>query len=807
MYTIATVVLENASPGFDREYSYFVPVQMEASVQAGCRVRVPFGGGNKARTGLVLAVAQVQERDARLKPISSVLDREPVLNPEGLRLLRYLRECTFCTWFDALKALIPTGIGIKPRLVYSSGNISTEGLPPHLLEVVELLRSKKNRMEESALCEKTGLVPGDRALTYLEENGYIVKSELLRQNIMDEKVVMVRLREEQPGVKLTKRQREAVAFLEENGAASLKEVCYYCSMTRAVVDRLRDHGVVEYYDEPRFRDPYENGVMEPEEAPALSEEQAAALKKLRSLLDQEKPGTALLYGVTGSGKTEVFLSLIAEVLARGKTVIVLVPEISLTAQTVRAFHKRFGERVAVLHSGLSLGERMDQWKRIREGLADIVVGTRSAVFAPLENVGLIVLDEEQEHTYHSEKSPRFHARDVAKFRCGHHGALLLLASATPSVESYHHAATGAYSLVTLEKRFGAAELPDVYVVDMGEAENIGQSHMFSERLLQELHYNLEHGEQSILLMNRRGYSTLVRCSVCGAVEECPNCSVSLTYHSANDSLVCHYCGYAKRKPAKCGECESEMIRYSGSGTQKIQEELESLYPDARILRIDMDTTLSKFSHEKLFHAFSGKEYDIMIGTQMVAKGLNFPNVTLVGVLAADQSLYAADFRSYERSFALLTQVVGRSGRGLHKGRALIQTYSPDHPIIALAAEQDYPRYFSQEIRSRKHHLYPPFCTMAGVGFVGVSLDEVCRWSVLFLEKFKEFAAAYPGLPIRVLGPVQADTLKVAGKYRRKLVIKCRNNRETRALFRQVLDWFYKECRTVTAFIDMHYDRI
>ncbi|MDL2233566.1 primosomal protein N' [Ruminococcaceae bacterium OttesenSCG-928-L11] len=541
--------------------------------------------------------------------------------------------------------------------------------------------------------------------------------------------------------------------------------------------------------------------------PPLSGEQQAALEQLQEQLSQPKPKPALLYGVTGSGKTQVFLALIESVLRKRKSVIVLVPEISLTGQTVQAFHMRFGKRVAVLHSGLSLGERMDEWKRIRAGDADIVVGTRSAVFAPVQNLGLIVLDEEQEHTYHSEKSPRYHARDVAKFRCSQTGSLLLLSSATPSVESYYYAKQGQYSLITLEERFGDAQLPDVYMVDMREAESISTSHTFSERLLQELHYNLTHGEQSILLLNRRGYSTLIKCSACGAVEECPNCSVSMTFHTANDSLVCHYCGYAKKRPAKCTECGSEMIRFSGVGTQKIQEELEALYPDARILRVDMDTTLTKFSHERLFLAFSSKEYDIMIGTQMVAKGLNFPDVTLVGVLAADQSLYAMDFRSFERSFALLTQVVGRSGRGKHRGRALIQTFSPDHPIIEQAANQDYPAFYAQEIKSRRHHLYPPFCTLAGIGFVSVSTEEIRRWPERFLEQFRKLAGEYPDLPIRVLGPVDADTYKVAGKYRRKLIIKCKNNRATRELFRRALEWFYTECKTVTAFIDMHYDRI
>jgi len=462
--------------------------------------------------------------------------------------------------------------------------------------------------------------------------------------------------------------------------------------------------------------------------------------------------------------------------------------------------------VAVLHSGLSLGERMDEWRRVKDGGADIVVGTRSAVFAPLKNIGLIVIDEEQEHSYKSDKSPRFHARDIARARCKHHGALLLLASATPSVESYHAAQTGRSNFVALPLRYGKDKLPVVEVVDMSRHENLSDTPELSARLCEELQHNLIHEQQSILLLNRRGHSPLVRCLGCGAVAECTLCSVALTYHAANDALLCHYCAYQQERAGSCGQCGSQLLRYAGQGTQKLEEALNRAFPEARILRVDMDATMSKFAHQRLFAAFADGQYDIMVGTQMVAKGLNFPNVTLVGVLGTDQSLYANDFRSFERTFALLTQVVGRSGRGGLEGRALIQTYLTDHPIISLAARQDYPAFFADEAESRKLHIYPPYCVMAAVGFSGLDQKKVAQAASAFAGKFSELArGTNPDLPLRLLGPTPAEVARAAGKYRYKLIIKCKNNRETRVLLQQTLEWFYASFKQVSAFVDMHYD--
>ena len=502
------------------------------------------------------------------------------------------------------------------------------------------------------------------------------------------------------------------------------------------------------------------------------------------------------------------MRVIRHVLARGRGVIVMVPEISLTPQTVGRFRRHFGSRVAVLHSGLSMTERLDEWKRIRDGGAQIVVGTRSAVFAPVRDLGLIVMDEEQESTYKSEQSPRYHARDVARRRAAWHKCLVLLASATPCTESFWHARRGDYTLLTLRARYGAARLPDVTIVDMNLQEPDARSASLSPQLIGELGENLARGEQSILLLNRRGYNTLVKCAVCQTVAECPNCSVALTYHSANGHLMCHYCGYTARADAVCPSCGSRFRRFSGAGTQKVEQELGELFPDARVLRMDMDTTMARFSHEKHFADFSAGKYDIIIGTQMVAKGLDFPNVTLVGVLSADSALYAQDYRSFERAFSLFTQVVGRSGRAQKAGRAFIQTFTPENPVIALAAAQDYDSFYEEEIESRRLHLYPPFCDMAGIGFSGQRGGETRAAARRFLQELTALAQSeYADLPLRVLGPCESQILKIAGRYRWRMAVKCRWNARTRELLWRTVQKYLavREYHSVALSIDPRFE--
>lgn len=814
MSTIAKVVVENATLHFDKCYSYLVPDGM--AVSAGCRVTVPFGAGNRTRFGLVMELCE-NDGSMRLKAIKSLVDKKPLLNAEMLMLVRHLKDTTFCGYYDAVRTLLPPGIGVELKYTYELDEQVQlpEDLTDDAKQIMDYLRGRGKPVREETMLAALGLKPDAPMLRKLCEQGVVLKSQEIRQRILDEKLVMVRLADgiqelsDITDVKITVKQKAVVKLLLNVGQASLKEVCYFAAVGKTVVERLSKAEVVHYFTREVYRNPYADcHVLEDIDSIVLSDEQETAYQRLCALSDEEKPATALLYGVTGSGKTEVFLRVIRHVLEHDSGVIVMVPEISLTPQTINRFHRYFGGTVAVLHSGLTMSERMDEWKRIKNGDAKIVIGTRSAVFAPLENIGLIVIDEEQETTYKSEQSPRYHARDVARVRAAYHNALMILASATPSVESFYRAQKGKYHLLTLKKRFGKANLPDVTILDMSTQALNAHSASLSQELIDQLQTNLDNREQSILLLNRRGYHTLVKCAICAKVAQCPNCSVALTYHSANEHLMCHYCGYVARVDDVCATCGSKLLRYSGAGTQKVEQELQELFPDARILRMDMDTTMARFSHETYFSDFSQGKYDIIIGTQMVAKGLDFPNVTLVGVLSADASLYAQDYRSYERAFSLFTQVVGRSGRAEKAGRAYIQTFTPENPVISLAAEQDYDTFFEQEIESRRIHLYPPFCDMIGVGFSGLVNAQVRDASRRFLAKFAEQARKdFPNLPLRVLGPCESQINRIAGKYRWRMAIKCNYNARFRSLLWRVVEWYYaqNENKAVSIFVDPKYE--
>ncbi|HCT17526.1 MAG TPA: primosomal protein N', partial [Ruminococcaceae bacterium] len=520
--------------------------------------------------------------------------------------------------------------------------------------------------------------------------------------------------------------------------------------------------------------------------PVLSEEQARAKNLLYALTLDGKPHAALLHGVTGSGKTSVVLSLCRSLIDDGKTAIVLVPEIALTWQSVSAFAAVFGGRLAVIHSRLSGGERLDTFRRIRRGEVDIVLGTRSAVFAPLERLGAVIIDEEQEHTYKSEQTPRYSAKDVARFRCAYHKALLVFSSATPSVETYAKAMSGQYTINRLTKRYSSSELPNVRIVDM-LTDALSQSSNFSEELKNRLQYNLDNGRQSILLINRRGYNTFAECKACGHVMTCPSCSISMTYHHANGRLMCHYCGYSEPFTDTCPECGSHDVRYSGTGTQKIEDELSVIFPNARILRMDADSTMGRYSHENKLKDFSDGKYDILLGTQMVAKGLDFENVTLVGVINADQQLNNDDFRSQERTFDLLTQVVGRAGRGKYEGTAVIQTCNPENDVIQIAARQDYDTFFIDELKTRKLLIYPPYCDICLVGFVGENEAKVRSASQKFTDMLKkELSGNYSDQKIIALGPMTARVSKISNKFRYRLILKCKNSKRFRALMSDLL---------------------
>lgn len=618
------------------------------------------------------------------------------------------------------------------------------------------------------------------------------------------KMVKLLIENENDLPKLTKKQSTVVKLLYDIGCAGVSEICEFCSVGKSVLKNLEKYGVISFYDKEIYRTPYKiaesNGIRE---EISLSEQQNNAYSTFLKML-QGDGGSGLLFGVTGSGKTQVYLKLIDNAVDAGRDVIVLVPEISLTPQLLSIFHKRYGKKVAVFHSGLSMGERNDEYKRADRGEAKIVIGTRSAVFAPLHNLGLIIMDEEQENTYKSERTPRYHARDVANFRSKYNKALFLMTSATPSLESYSNAVKGKYTLCEINERYGDSKLPQVITVDMKQEMKNGNNTPISSKLRMLLQETLDNNKQAILLINRRGYNTFIACNDCGHVITCPNCSISLTYHSYSNRLVCHYCGYSKKLDNVCPECQSKNVRYSGYGTQRIEDELKYILPNARVLRMDADTTAEKFSHDRLFNSFREHEYDILIGTQMVAKGLDFPDVTLVGVVNADNSLYDENYNSSERCFDLITQVIGRSGRRDKSGKAVIQTINPYNPTLEFAASQDYKSFFGNEIALRKSLVYPPYCDIYSASFIGENENTVALCAKAFFSVLKEMNEINREKLI-VLGPSPAKISKLNNNYRYRMSIKCRNSKNIRVMLNEILKRVnkIKEYKDVAISLDLN----
>lgn len=812
--TVVQIAVAQASFYFDRPYSYTVPHALREKVQIGCRVMVPFGGGNRRRQGIIISVGNGADVPEKLKPIDELLDETPIISGELLKLALWMKERTFSTTFECVRAMLPTGLTMRVQPRYRTAR----DIAPDILEALSFDEKQAltfvSRCPEGAgedvLLKKLGLAADAPVLRSLLKKGALLRDDGATRHTGDASVRMLRLTEagetaDAAGEKLTDRQAAVLSLLRDVGCASLKEVCYFSSVTRAVPEALVKKGLAVFYDHEVLRTPYATLKNTPDPTPIpLNAEQKRAADTLLAAYGAGRPAAALLYGVTGSGKTQVYMHLIDRVLADGKQVVVLVPEISLTPQMMGIFLDRYGKRVAVLHSALSIGERMDEWKRIRRGDARVVVGTRSAVFAPCEKLGMIVIDEEQEHTYKSESNPRYHAREVAKYRCAAQGALLLLTSATPSVESYQAAMTGRYIFCKLENRFGDGGLPQVEIADLrGE---ILADNSIGEKLLTEMHETLDAGKQVILLLNRRGFHTHVSCRSCGYVFTCPSCSISMTYHRANRQMICHYCGHMEPPPRVCPTCGSDKIRFAGLGTQRVEEELAEKFPDVPVLRMDADTTMSRLSYEKKFSDFAAGKYRIMIGTQMVAKGLDFPEVGLVGVLSADQSLYTADYRAFETTFALLTQVVGRAGRRDAVGKAVIQTYVPDNPVIALAARQDYPAFFENEIAVRKMMHYPPYADLCLFGFVGVSERAVAEAANAFLRELHTLSVGtFADVPLIALDPTPATVVRVAGKYRYRLIVKTKNSSRFRAMAATLLEMFPKSpvCKGVTVYADIN----
>lgn len=805
---VAAVAVDKCLYPFDRLYDYLVPDTLADSVCVGQLVMVPFGKGNKKRIALVYRLERKVCDPIKLKPITGISRDNATLSGEQLDMSVWLKENTFCTYFDAVRTVLPPGLNFSICAGYSlnkSGNdrsgLSSEELT--LLEELETVKSEKRlvRLIDGELSHERS-----RAVEGLKSKGFIVTNEEMKRHVGDETEQMVRLAEDfeqnDRAARLTPKQKAVINALAEYEAASVKELCYICGVTSVVIKNLVRYGLLEEYTYTVSRiDASEEENTRSPEAIILSEGQQEAYDRLETMMDGEKPRCALLHGVTGSGKTSVFIKLIDRAIKSGRTALMLVPEISLTPQTVKNFRELFGNTVAIVHSGLSMGQRADEYRRIRDGGAKIVIGTRSAVFAPLDNIGIIVIDEEGEHTYKSDRSPRYHARNAAKQRCFRHNSLLLLASATPSPDSMYNAGLGRYSLVELKERYNRSALPEVYTVDMKAEYENGNRGNFSTALLHEIEINLQKGEQTLLLLNRRGYHTHVSCIKCGKVMECPNCGLPLTYHKANETLCCHYCGHSRRMPESCPECKSRYITQTGTGTQRIEDEIKQYFPRAKILRMDADTTMSKNAFTNRFAEFGRGEYDIMVGTQMIAKGLDFENVTLVGVLSIDKSLYSGDYLGFERTFSLITQVVGRSGRGSKTGRAYLQTFSPDHYVLQLAARQDYDGFYAQEIEIRRALLFPPFCDICLIGFSSL-LEQPCKQAAeRFLDIFKERTGQeQKEMPIRVLGPTKMGTGRLGGRFRNKLIIKCKFNRQFREVLSDVLLAAYKD----KAFVNVNF---
>ncbi len=729
----------------DRAFDY----SSDENIEIGSFVRVPFGRGDRLRLGIVMGLKDSTE-SANVKPVHSVTLESYRLTEHMLGLCLFLKEHTLCTLGEAIRTILPPG----------------------------LLNEREN---VSIRRECVLMLSADRAEELMSRGG--------RAGIRSEG------------------QKRIINYLIGKGKCDYDLIRAIPGVTSAHIAALRDKEYIEITEHEHIRNPYEIYAYDRDTSDiVLSRAQNEAFDTIMSLYESDKAECALLHGVTGSGKTKVIMKAIDRCISDGHGVIMLVPEIALTPQTVGLFCRRYGERVAVIHSSLSQGERSDAYRRIRRGDVDLVIGTRSAIFAPLSDIGLIVIDEEHEHTYKSESDPKYHARDVAAYLCGRHGALLLLASATPALESYYKAKQGIYTLIPIKERYGGVTLPDAVVVDMREELRLGNTSPLSDRLLRSLKKVSEHDEQAILFLNRRGFNSQVSCRGCGDVITCKRCSVSLTYHtdSHGGRMMCHMCGYTSAVPRACPSCGEEKLAFLGYGTQKVESDLAAYLPESRVMRMDADTTQGKLAYDRLLEDYRAGNADILLGTQMVAKGHDFPRVTLVGVILADTSLYVSDFRAAERTFSLLTQVIGRAGRAKSGGTAVIQTYSPKNEIIRLACMQDYEAFYEGEIELRRELLFPPFCDLVSLSVTSSDERETLRLIGEVSDKILSLLKGELGkLPFVVFAPTPAGVYRVNEKYRMRIVIKCRLSPAVRRMFGELLRDFSKAAHSATLSVDFN----
>ena len=811
---IAKIAVSAANFAIDKPYSYQIPEKME--LQPGMRVMVPFGRGNRKCEGVVLSVEEGS--GDKLKFVERSLDDEPMLSASMLHLAAFMRERYFCTFFDAVRAMLPAGLWFHTKDTYTlTEDRSWQQATIRQTDALAVLQLLDNCGGQTDGTVLRRLIEDEealeKALNYLLRKKWITAQRdfLRRTGDKTERIATLAVSSEEAMAFAAGRPRSAAAqkavleLLCAVGSAAVKEICYYTGAGAGTVKRLAQLGYLTLSEKEvlrcsQIKPARLNGPLQ------LNEEQIQALEGLTRQMYAQKPGAALLYGVTGSGKTAVYMKLIQNCLDMGKQAMLLVPEIVLTPQLLGLLAAYFGQQVAVLHSSLAAGERYDQWKRVKSGEAKVIVGTRSAIFAPCKAPGLIILDEEQEHSYKSENTPRYHAREVALYRGSKEKALVLLGSATPTVETMYHAQKGDYSLYTLTQRFNQKDLPAVQIVDMREELKLGNDLSLSQELQNAIRDTADAGRQTILFLNRRGNSRAMVCVDCRQSPECPRCNTRLTYHSANERLMCHYCGYSQPAVSRCGHCGGPMKRI-GVGTQKVQQELQALFSDLKVDRMDTDTVSAANTHEKILDHFKNENIPILIGTQMVAKGLNLPNVTLVGVLDADLGLYTDSYLAAENTFNMLTQVVGRAGRGEIAGGAMIQTLVPEHKVITLASRQDYEGFYDLEIGLRRVQNCPPFGDLAAITFTGQDEARVLRGAMKFRDslvyclKMKEYIAEQ----CTVLGPAPCAVPKINYNFRYRLSLRCKMTKNLRFLLAHLLRQCStdKENRGVSAYIDVN----
>lgn len=780
---LCQVYLLDTTLVYDKAYTYIVPRELCDKAAVGTVAVVPFGKGNRRQSAFIVRLWQEEKVEEGLKAILSLPDYDLAATDEAIALAAFVRERCFCTFGSALKLMLPVGINLKSKIYYTAVDSDCDE------ELYCYVKQREKTFEQDIL--RSFGKEGVAIALGLCKKGLLVRHSEVAEKTNVKTEPWVKLVDGDQALKGQKQQ--LLVELLQRGDMSAAQLAR-SGVSSATVRNLEVKGVVSIYRKRVQRLPYETDSYEAKPY-SLSEKQCAVRDSILEYMRSGSPQACLLHGVTGSGKTKLILEAVDEALRQGRQAIVLMPEIGLTAQAVSIYFARYGENCGIMHSKLSVGEKADTYARVRSGDVKVVIGTRSAVFAPFDNLGLIVLDEEQEHTYKSEKSPKYHARDIARFRCARHNALMLLASATPSVESYFKAKNGIYHLLTLEERFGGIELPEVEIADIVGDSEIEKGKLLGEELREALLETVGRGEQAILFLGRRGYNSALRCRSCGHVFTCDRCSVSLNYHAySNDAnrrgkLICHYCGRIENKPGKCPECGGSHIGYFGYGTQLLQDELEELLGEGKALRMDTDTTVAKRSHDEILEEFARGEASVLYGTQMVVKGLDFPNVSLVGLVMADSVLYMSDFRACERMFSLITQLVGRAGRAGKRGRAIIQTYNPLHQTLRLGALQDYGAFYNSEIRLRKAVVFPPFCDIAVFSFSSGDEEEVNRTAALFSKEFEKSAEAVGDLKLIKMGPYREGIYKIGGKYRNKIIVKYRDSKACRGFFRSLIERF------------------